>query len=507
MGFPNLPGVTVNLNDLGLKIAPPPAGPKVTLIGICSNSGVPVNEPLSVTNVGQATASLWLSGQFGAGSSGTIPSDLALAVEEAFSAGAPNVEIVVSAIVTGAALTGYTDATKNNSLYYNALSGTYDAIMNTQLDIVCPIGAYADDKNNAYAKQLANFCWQATSEVDNACHGVIGMMPVVTWALHNREAITGSATTAAISGEVIGFTGGADERFTLPSLALTNAWVNYATQTNSLASGSIEWSGYLAGSESEDRVFYPNSDENAATDVNAAYFLHYQAENIDGTYAVDLKGNKVDVGNRISVVGAPVVANTRQLRELAAGLGASLNQSVYATCPAAAYAGFTSSRAPQSSPTNKRIASLSPQRTLSPSQANRLAGRRIVTMHSRANGFVVTNAMTGAHNVSKWVRSDYVRLTTVRVVDSIIDLIRAVSEKYIGEPNTAAQRNALGNEIDKFLKQMRVANAINGYKFFVSATPDQQVLGEATIDLTIIPPFEILKITTNISLAKTLSSN
>lgn len=150
------------------------------------------------------------------------------------------------------------------------------------------------------------------------------------------------------------------------------------------------------------------------------------------------------------------------------------------------------------------IPNLRPLRPLSPEQANTLAARRITTMHNRANGFVVTSAMTGAHNLSKYVRSDFVRLTTVRIVDSVVDIVRAVSDKYIGEPNTAAQRNALANEIEKFLKQLRVAQALRDWQMYISATPDQQVLGEAVIDLTLVPAFELIKIEANISLAKQL---
>ncbi len=518
MGFPNLPGVTVNLNDLGLKIAPPPAGPKVTLLGITSNPALPVNEPLQVTNASQVTSALYVTGGRGdLAAKAAYPGELALGVEEAISAGAPNVEIVVIAHVSGAELDDWTNPGSSQRGRYLALSGAYEAIQNRDLDMVVPLGAYADFTGQDFGTQLANFCYQATTEVDNACHGIMSMMPVATWAHHYRQELVGTgnggagtfSVTTTLDQEVIGIDSGADAKFGLPSLALVNEWVKYATQTdgpivdsNAL---STSWSNYLAGSEAEDGTYYPLNDENAATAVNASYFNSWHAQKLDGSYDLDNNGNKVDVGARVSVVGAPLVTTTKQIRQLARGLGASLNQSVHTTDGAAAYAGFVSSRAPQSSPTNKRIPNLAGQRPLSAAQANKLAGRRIVTFHSRANGFVVTNAMTGAYNASKFVRSDYVRLTTVRVVDAIVDLIRSVAEKYIGEPNSAAQRNALGNEIDKFLKQMRVAGAINNYKFFISATPDQQVLGEATIDLTIVPPFEILKITTNINLAKSIS--
>ena len=57
-------------------------------------------------------------------------------------------------------------------------------------------------------------------------------------------------------------------------------------------------------------------------------------------------------------------------------------------------------------------------------------------------------------------------------------------------------------EIDKALRQMKASRAITGYKFFITATPDQQVLGEAQVDLTIVPAFELIKITVNVSLTK-----
>ena len=63
-------------------------------------------------------------------------------------------------------------------------------------------------------------------------------------------------------------------------------------------------------------------------------------------------------------------------------------------------------------------------------------------------------------------------------------------------------RNAMSAEIDKVFAQMKTSGALNDYQFFISATPDQQVLGEASIDLTLVPAFELIKINVNVSLAK-----
>ncbi|MHA2069921.1 MAG: hypothetical protein ACXABY_36620, partial [Candidatus Thorarchaeota archaeon] len=177
-GFPNLPGVNVTLNDLGLKIAPPPAGPKVTLLGITSNDTIPLREPLTVTNIGQATSSLW------AGFTGdNYPSELAIGIEEASAAGAENIEIVVIANRSGAGYTNYLDPLlTGQDERYNDLTQAYDAILNQDLDVVVPLGAWVDATGVNFGKQLANFCHQASKEVDNACIGVLPMMNVNEWA-------------------------------------------------------------------------------------------------------------------------------------------------------------------------------------------------------------------------------------------------------------------------------------------------------------------------------------
>lgn len=142
---------------------------------------------------------------------------------------------------------------------------------------------------------------------------------------------------------------------------------------------------------------------------------------------------------------------------------------------------------------------------MSGAQANRLGGRRIVTFLDRATGFVVASAMTGGHNVSRYIRTDYNRLTTVRIVDATIGVIRSIGERFIGEPNTSAARNALSAEIDKALRAMKASRAITGYRFSITASPEQQVLGEAQVDLTLVPAFEMTKITVNVSLSKQLT--
>lgn len=507
MAFPNLPGTTVTLNDLGLQVSPPPSGPKVTLLGITSNLLIPINEPLTITNLGQATSQLWFSGLSG----NVYPGELALAAEEAALAGAGAIELMVIGHVSGQALRDYIAVTggAGGAVRYADLSTAYDILLDRDVDIVVPVGAYADDvpSTGGYGKQLANFCYQSTTEIDSSAVGVISMMPVVHWAdVYQADISTGNS---AVSGEVLSIVeDDGDYFFGSPSTALVSEWAKYASQTSTpiVEPGNAVfptiWSSYLNGSEDESANYYPTNNANGAVSVNSSYWNHWQAQTTAGTLATDRLGNKVDVGSRITVVGSPLRTSTSLTRNLALGVGASASNTFHTTDGAAAYAGFMSRLRPHSAPTNKQIASLSPQRPLSSSQANGIVGRRIVTFHKRSTGFVVSSAITGAHNVSKFVRSDFTRLTTVRIVDAAIDIVRAVGDRFIGEPNSAAHRNAMAAEIDKLLSKMKTATALNDYQFFVSATPDQQVLGEATIELTLVPAFELINISLNVSLRK-----
>jgi hypothetical protein len=515
MAYPNLPGIQVTLNDLGLQVAAPPAGPKLTLLGCTSNTGIPLREPLAVTNVTKATASLYAKDISGK----TYPGELALAVDEATAAGAGNIEVVVIAHKEGQPYRQYTAPSGNGPHYrYQDLTAAYSAIEDRQFDIVHPVNAWADHSGTSgqFGKQLANFCYQVTTEIDSAAVGVVPMMPVYHWALEHSGEVALNAISTALKTEIglIDPNATGDVRnlfFKTPSTELIGEWEKYATQSTA-AGGNVAhavkavgaWTGYLAGSEDTAGWYYPGNDKNAATAVNSAYFTNWQASNTAGGLVTDGQGNKADAGSRISVVGAPLITSSLLTTTLAKAIGSAPSLQFHTTNGAAGYAGFMTSLRPHSAPTNKQISNLAPQRVLSARQANRLAARRIVTFHRRSNGFVVANAMTGAHNVSKYVRSDYVRLSTVRIVDAAVEVVRALGDRYIGEPNTAAMRNAMSAEIDKVFAQMKQAGALNDYQFFVSATPDQQVLGEAVVDMTLVPAFELLSITVQVSLAKEL---
>lgn len=553
-----LPRVNTVLNDQGLKIAPPPAGPKVTLLGITSNQAIPINEPFTIGSVEKAINSLYfdLSGVAGGWPSERIPGELSLAIEEAVSAGAPNIEVMIIGHYSGSTLLDYISPASTMKSRYDDLSGAYDVLRNRTLDVVVPVGAYMDDRIYAsstgtalsynFGKQLANFCFQATTE-ENSCIGIIPTRPVVSWAMRNCVTLTGGSTAyfAEHTGADAGLssdatllaefqslfgaswvTGGnatdgttiraaiASTEFGSPSTRLLSEWHAYHAYPtaperfySNIHSGRFydtHYSAWLAGAADQDGNYLSDIDPNTATSVNSAYFPFWQAVDSDGTAAVDSRNGKVDAGQYISIFTAPLRGVGTQVSKKALAVGASLSNSSRNTDGAAGYAGLISSLAQQSSTTNKQMGGVVQAKLLSAKQANDLTGMRHVTMYSRTNGLTIASGVTGAHNVSRYVRSDYTRLSTVRIVHATVDLIRSIANKYIGEPNNAPQMNALDAEIDQVLLSMKGLGALNGYNFSIASTPDQRVLGELDINLTLVPAFEITQINLVVSLSKEL---
>jgi hypothetical protein len=115
-------------------------------------------------------------------------------------------------------------------------------------------------------------------------------------------------------------------------------------------------------------------------------------------------------------------------------------------------------------------------------------------------GIAVTDGCTAAD-----AGSDYTRLSTLRVTFAAVDVVRTAAEPFIGEPNELPQHNALETAIKAGLDRMKEAGAIVAYRFTISSTLYQKLLGESIIDLELIPALETRKIKLNVALALALS--
>jgi len=174
----------------------------------------------------------------------------------------------------------------------------------------------------------------------------------------------------------------------------------------------------------------------------------------------------------------------------------------YTSTAEALYAGLISTLPPQSSTTNKRVDRVVGLRyPLSNGQLNTLSQKRYVTLRRGGTppGIVVTDGVTAAA-----AGSDYVRLSTVRVVFAAMDVVREVAEPFIGEPNDEAQRRALDTAVSKGLQAMVEARALVDFAFNVTATPAEQVAGIVNVEMILVPPFEMRKIKVTVKLRPSL---
>lgn len=93
--------------------------------------------------------------------------------------------------------------------------------------------------------------------------------------------------------------------------------------------------------------------------------------------------------------------------------------------------------------------------------------------------------------------SVYARLTTLRIVFDVINLVRQAAAGFIGEGATLQVRNALDTAISASLRQMQILGAVLSSDFNVTFVPQEN---RAIVDLVITPAFEIRNIDLQVSL-------
>lgn len=225
----------------------------------------------------------------------------------------------------------------------------------------------------------------------------------------------------------------------------------------------------------------------------ASYNNVYLMRDMYGNLIKDAEGNAIDLGKFISVVCGPEpVCNDPSIGDFFGN-------------PAIQYIGMNTGMQPQSAPTNKPVPGAKRLRfRFSNAQLDMLTANRLVTFKSEigANGQETVLCVDGVTAARKG--SDYARLTTFKVLRSVVDQVRLVSNPFIGEPNTVEQKNALASAISKRLGILKERGVIVDFGFVVVITPQDQVLGQASIELWIVAPQEMRKITTVVGLRTTM---
>jgi len=454
--FTNIPRTSAEVVDFGTRITPPVVGPKVTVLGFTDNPNAPLEDPFLLERLED------LNTYFDKAAGG--PSEITKMVEEVASGGARNVEVYVLSDGSG---NRYSEDSVTPSQRYTMLARAYELLINHDVDIMMPIEAKIDMTGLAagenFAWQLANFCYQATKEY-NSCIGVVGVQP--------------PSAAVAVTG--------------IPSLALQTSWINALVGYNSSALLGADFTIYDGTTDAggdgvpDNFAFWATTDEQIPVGSPPA-----AAANI----RKDAKGNPIDIGGYISVV-----ASWCKIRN-EAGARQYPTQGYYNAGGEGVYAGLISSLPPEISTTNMPVPGAEVLRNLSARQVNALSGSRFVSFWTMPNGFVVASGMTGAHNISQYYRSDFVRLTTMRITQDSIAAVRIVANPFIGKPNNAVNRSALENAIDEGLSRLQKRGALEGFRFSIISTPTMRVLGQIIVDLTIIPAFEIQEITVQVGLS------
>ena len=241
----------------------------------------------------------------------------------------------------------------------------------------------------------------------------------------------------------------------------------------------------------------PNSDTSLVGVQNYVDSL-LQYENVhflcdyNGTALTDEDGKPIDIGKYTScVVGPDLICTSPTL-------------GTYFGSPAIAYAALNANIKAQSAPTNKQVPGCSGMRfKFSNKQLNELVENRFVVFTLKNEGannasnvpFVVDGCTSSLPD------SDYARISTIKVVTKVVDGIREVADPFLGEPNTDVQRNALAAQVSKLLSRYcEEGIVLNEPDFEIIATIQMVLVGECKIRLTLVPPQELRKITTVVSL-------
>jgi hypothetical protein len=313
----------------------------------------------------------------------------------------------------------------------------------------------ADFHEVNFAYQLADFCYRQSNQ-NHEMTGVIGVLPPDGLALKEVANWIGTlpVTSVDVNGNIVITTDGTG--------LLGNKFMAGRVGTGSRKPVII---GGISG-------------------LYEGGFIATDDGWLDSTQVEDANEHLVDIGKYISVIASyPVLSNPSRNRS-------------YTATGAATYGGFYAGLPASSAPTNKTLSNLRMPYRLSTTKLDLLAGLRYVTYHTKQKGVVVSDAPTAART-----DSDYRRLSTVRIVKQTLDDVRAAGEPFLGEGISGAKLAALGTAIERKLGERVKDGSLVRYEHSVTSTPSQRVLGQVTVELKLVPAFELRQITVIVGLA------
>lgn len=225
----------------------------------------------------------------------------------------------------------------------------------------------------------------------------------------------------------------------------------------------------------------------------ATFKNQYLMRDLSGNIIRDDDNNPIDLGKHLSVVVGPdpIYADY----DLGRKVGSS----------AIHYAAINTCLSAHKAPTNKPLQGAKGLRyRFSNAQLDSITGARLVSfkMKQMSNNTEAPYIVDGV--TSALPTSDYTRITTIKCIKETVDHIREVADPFLGEPSTIEQRNALASLISKRLGILRENGVIQDFAFQLVVTAQDYLLGQARIELTIVPPHELRQITTVVGLKSSL---
>lgn len=307
-----------------------------------------------------------------------------------------------------------------------------------------------------FGYQLADFCYRQ-SENHQEMHGVIGVRPPNSFSLKDVAAWVGKEPVFTESG------------------------ANLIISTNGSGLLGSRW---MAGRKGNSGTGLPGHIIDSIDGLAYGGFIATDSGWMDGNQQKDRNDHIIDLGKYLDVVGSYVY------------LSNTTSSVTYIASAAAVYAGFESTLAANSAPTNKALPGVRLPYRISISKLDSLAGYRFVMLHTKPKGTVIADAPSAARP-----DSDYNRRSTVNIVKECIDACRAAAEPFLGEGLSGARFAALDTAIDRALGKLQKAGYIVRYDKLLSSTPSEKVLGKAILELVLVPAFELRSITIYVALA------
>lgn len=485
--YPNLPGIEVAVADGGLILPEDASTQSLLIIGPCLKANAPT-EPVLI----RQSSDLEANG-FGSFVESGVVNPLAAAWKQAFEGGNRRIYLM--------ALQGTTDSEK----FLFLQDAMFGILADFSVNHVALVGVFADKE------------------------ATLLTMPQQSEGINHNFSLEGSAITFPLV-----VTAGTNDAIKIDTKSLTLVAKTYATADalvqeiqNEVAAAGMQMNVEVVGGKlrlSRSTAFEIKTGTTAAGLTakiavekiagNFALLAGQFAENqtINHNSTIAYVGASAPAGNSLAQVKSQVdyltAINNQYSGYVSVTAGAELGyilpgrSELYYTNGVVSYAALVSTLRAESATTNKRVYGVAGMSyNLSLRQLNALTGNKFVTFRLKNGQVIVTDGCTTAPDYymgGTKQSSDYTRLSTLRITQAATQLIRDLTEPYIGEPNRMPQYNALNATIKGGLEAMKSEGVIMDYRFTVTA--DGGTLSAATVTLELIPAFELKRVSINVSL-------